>query len=271
MNRLIRRKLTMARRALEFAQANPSTDASWTGVVSRLGELVDRADALDQEERQGRADRRTAVATRRELRDRIHTDYLRHLVTTAGVAFKDAAAVPKEFRLPRNGGPYLQFGGAAHAMLAAASPIRDQLVAAGLGETLLDELTQALAEFDAATAAETSGRRVHMTARSAMEELSQELVEQVRLLDGLLRPRIRKDPELGPPWERIHTLEGPERAGRTPVVGIIGPAAGDEMLIPAAASQGGAGSAEGSAVQESPAVEATQDDVPEEEGQRNVS
>ncbi len=259
MNRLIRRKLTMARRALEFAQANPSTDASWTGVVSRLGELADRADALDQEQTQGRAARRTAVASRRALRDRIRADYLRHLVTTAGVAFKDATAAPKEFRMPRNGGPtYQQFGSAAHAMLTAATPIRDQLVSAGLGETLLDELTTALAEFDAANAAERSARRVHMTARSAIEELGHALVEQVQLLDGLLRPRIRKDPTLAPPWERIRTLEGPERAGRAQVVGAIGPAPGDEMVIPAADAV-------------APAAEEVQGDAPEGEGQRNVS
>jgi hypothetical protein len=232
MKRLVRRKLTMAGRVRDFTRTYPSTDASWTGVVSRLEELLARAGALEQVERQGRADRRTASATRRELRDRIQADYLRHLVTTAAVAFKDDLAVPREYRLPRLNGPYRVFGATAHGMLAAAQPIRDRLITAGLGETLLDDLTAALTEFDAATEADAASRRSHMVARGELEDVADQITEQVKLLDGLMRPRIRREPALRDAWERISTLEGPARAGRKPVVGTIGPAPGNEMVMP---------------------------------------
>jgi hypothetical protein len=232
MKRLVRRKLTMAGRVRDFTRTYPSTDASWTGVVSRLEELLTRAGELELVERQGRADRRTASATRRAVRDRIQADYLRHLVTTASVAFKDDPAVPKVYRLPRLNGPYRVFGATARAILTAAQPVRDRLVAAGLGETLLDELAAALAEFDAATEADAASRRAHMVARGELEELADQIGEQVKLLDGLMRPRIRREPALKEAWERISTLEGPDRASRTPVVGAIGPAPGNEMVTP---------------------------------------
>jgi hypothetical protein len=49
---------------------------------------------------------------------------------------------------------------------------------------------------------------------------------------SLMRPRIRREPALKEAWERISTLEGPERASRTPVVGAIRPPPGNEMVMP---------------------------------------
>lgn len=236
MKRLIRRKLTMAGRVRDFARTYPSTDASWTGVVSRLEELLTRAGALEQVERQGRASRRTAQATRRELRARLHADYLRHLITTVAVAFQGDPAVPREFHLPRLNGPYHVFGATAHAMHSAAEPLSDRLIAAGLGETLLADLAAGLTAFDEAVEAEAASRRAHMVARGELEEIADQIGAQVRLLDGLLRPRIRKEPGLKDAWDRIHTLEGPEKFSRNRVVGAIGPAAADEMVMPADAA-----------------------------------
>ena len=47
----VRRKLTMAARALSFTRANPPSDASHTAVVTRLEERLARADALALQER----------------------------------------------------------------------------------------------------------------------------------------------------------------------------------------------------------------------------
>lgn len=215
MDRLIRRKLTMARRALEFARAYPSTDASWSGVVSRLEELLSRADTLALTERQGRADRATASRARRELRARIHADHLRHLGATAEVAFKEELAVPGGFRVPRGNAPYLAFIAAARAMHAAGEGARERLIAVGLGETLLDDLRVALGELEQVGEVATTSRRSHMVARGELRELGDALTEQVRLLDGLLRPRLRQEPGLRDTWERIRTLEGPTRASRS--------------------------------------------------------
>ena len=52
-------------------------------------------------------------------------------------------------------------------------------------------------------------------ARGELRELGDALTEQVRLLDGLQRPRLRQEPGLRDTWERIRTLEGPTRASRS--------------------------------------------------------
>lgn len=255
----------MASRALAFTREHPSTDASWAGVVTRLEELLAKAGELEARERDGRSDRRTATAARRVLRDRIQAEMLRHLVTTAGEAFKDEVAVPGEYRLPALNGPYRTFGAAARELLVAAVPVRDRLVAAGLGETLLDDLAEALAEFDAAGQAADAARVVHVTARAGLEEVTEQVVVQVRLLDGLLRPRFRREPELRDAWESASSVDGPALASRRPagpVVGQIGPAPGNEMMLPSTpATEEGATSPE----------DAEPASPPVNEGRRDVS
>jgi hypothetical protein len=267
MRRLVRRKLAMAGRALGFVRGHPSTDASWAGVVGRLEELLTRARELEATEREGRSDRRTATAARRALRERIQAEMLRHLVTTAGEAFKGEVAVPGEYRLPALNGPFRTFGAAARELHAAALPVRDRLVVAGLGETLLDDLAQALAEFDAAGAAADAARVVHVTARAGLEEVTEQVMVQVRLLDGLLRPRFRREPGLREAWESASSVDGPIVAARRPagpVVGQIGPAPGNEVLLAPAAEAV-------TPVQEVPQSVEEPAAPPDDEGRRDVA
>ncbi len=254
MDRNVRRKLAMAGRVLEFARTNPSEGESWTGVVTRLEELLSRAGLVEVAEQEGRLGAREARARRRELRDRIHREMVRHLVNTVEVAFKGDPARRKGFDLPRMNGPYQRYVSLAKATLARALPVRDELVAAGLGETLLDDLGQALDAFDAADADAVVKRREHVAARQALLSLIDEVMDQVTLLDGLLRPRFRTDAELAGTWELVRAVDGPERAGRNQVVGAIGPAA---------AAQGGVNLPESS--------EAVQDGEPQDgEEQRDA-
>lgn len=79
----------MAHRALDFAAAHPSTDASYTALVGRLQERLARSDALSIQQRDGHTGEGAAVAHREALRCTMQQVQLRHLVGVAEMAVKD--------------------------------------------------------------------------------------------------------------------------------------------------------------------------------------
>jgi hypothetical protein len=206
----VRRILAMAVRARSFDRANPSTDASYIGVAARLEELITRADALVVQEREGKLGERGASARRRQLRRRI-TELLRHLVRVAEVAAKERPELADQFKLSRES-PYKDFITGAKAMLAKATEERELFVKKGLGETLLEELGQLVTQFDAETDSVHSSRRAHVGARADLGTVSDEIVEQVNLLDGLNRQRFRDDAERLAAWESARNIVGPFEA-----------------------------------------------------------
>jgi hypothetical protein len=196
----VRRKLTMAARALSFTRANPPSDASHIAVVSRLEERLARADALALQERQGRAAARTAVEARRVLRRRMHLGPVRHLVRTAQVAAKDGPMLDGDFQLPALHGPYRSFHVAVRSLLGAATANRERLVQGGLGETLLDDLTTLLAEFERQTDAVFVARSTHIGARAELVSVTDDALDLVGLLDGIHRGRFADDAEKLAAW-----------------------------------------------------------------------
>jgi hypothetical protein len=202
----IRWKLSMAARALEFSRANPSTDASHVGVVTRLGEQLTRADALAIQERDGRLIARNAVERRQVIRRTLEQQTLRHLMRVATAAARENPTAAGLFALPRHPGPYRTFITSARAMLTAATAHRDLLIQHGLGETTIEYLTGALAEFETATANQHAGRREHVAARAELINVANECVELVGLLDGLNRARYEDDAPLLAAWESARNL-----------------------------------------------------------------
>jgi hypothetical protein len=205
-----RRTLSMAARALHFAKANPSTDASHQAVVTRLEERLASADALALQERDGKFGERDATARKTALRTSIRQELLRHLVRTVQAAAKTTATVPAgDFALPDPSIAHRAFATDAKAMLAAALPLREALLPHGLGETTLDDLGRALAEFEALTESAHLGRRQHVDGRAALNAAAAECHEIVGLLDGIMRQRFKGQPGLLAAWKSARNVVGP--------------------------------------------------------------
>lgn len=100
-----------------------------------------------------------------------------------------------EFRFPRNVS-HQAFLATARRMLEKATTVKDQLVSEGMSASLLDDLTAALAEFENTLEAWRTGRREHVGASADLEAVSAEIIERVRLLDGLVRYRLGDNAEL---------------------------------------------------------------------------
>ena len=217
MDRMVRRKLTMMGRTLDFVRAHPSTDASWAALATRTEELVSLADTLTVQERDGLVGERAAATRRRELRLQMQ-EMLRHLVRVAEAASTTNPVLLGEFEMPNPDGPHRVFLGASKGILTAAMPHRDLFVTFGLGESLLDNLTSALAAFEVATADFNAGRREHVGARAQLIATADSCMELVNRLDGLVRTRFRNDAAQLAAWESARNVEGPVRGRQGAVI-----------------------------------------------------
>jgi hypothetical protein len=205
----IRRKMAMADRALDFAAAHPSTDASYNALVARLKDRLARADQLAIQQREGQTLKHAAVTRRDALRESIERVQLRHLVGVAYLASKEHPELAELFPPVPTSGPHKNLITAAKGMLAAAQPQKELFVSLGLGDTFLDDLTQAIADFDKATEEAHTGTRDHVGAGADLLVAADDCVKLTLLLDGLYKLRFRNDPESLAAWKSARNVVGP--------------------------------------------------------------
>ena len=112
-------------------------------------------------------------------------------------------------------------------LLAKANEQRDLLVSHGMQPSLLDDLGSALADFEKTLEASRTGRREHMGATADLTAVAAEIVEQVHILDGLMRYRFRDNAELTAEWAGARNMLGPfkQQKPATPEPNVVKPAA----------------------------------------------
>jgi hypothetical protein len=216
MNRVVRRIVEMAGRVLGFSRAHPSAEASYASVIGRLEELVARIRALAVQQQDGYRASRSATARRRAVRERVHHEMLRHLVTVAQAAAAEAPALTQRFRLPPTNATTATFATIARGMLQEALASREVLLKHGLSGSLLDELAAALDEFDALVTASAEARLVHVGASAELERVCAEVLDVVELLDGLNRYRFGREGELAAAWASAKRVTPSGRGAEPP-------------------------------------------------------
>ena len=208
MNTRNRRRLEMGKRALSSSNAHPHTSAGYVAAVGRLADLIGRAEQLDAQQRDGLLAVRSANARKRDLRRQVRRAHLEHVENVAAVAAKEAPELDGKFVINPRGTSYLAFRTAARSMQAEALSHKEVLVTHGLVDTVLDDLGTALDEFDQAIAQATEGRQAHVTASAELDVVADEIVQIVRVLDGVNRVRFASDPELLAAWESASNVIG---------------------------------------------------------------
>ena len=216
MNSMVRRKLDMASRVREFTRAHAGSDPGYPTVLARLDELLPRAEAIAARQHQGRVAARGAQAGRMELRRELHSQLMHYLVAVGSFAAKDQAELSERFKLPDINATNQAFLTSVKALLVAAEGQRDLLAKQGLVLTSLDEIRRMVADFEAAGETARTARRDHIGARADLEVIATELVEQVKVLDGITRYRFGKDPEVMVEWKAARQLLGLPQNGATP-------------------------------------------------------
>ena len=191
----------MAVRVRDYSRAHPSADASYASVLSRLESSITRMEELAGQQQGGYLSKHSSTVRRQELRRRLHGGLLRHLVTIAEDAASEDPAITEMFTLPPANATNHAFQTLARKMLEQGQAQKELLAKHGLAEKLLDDLTAAVAEFDASVAETNEGLQDHVLARAEMDKLSAEVKQLVGMLDGLNRYRFDRDPQLLAAWE----------------------------------------------------------------------
>jgi hypothetical protein len=209
-----------------FCRAHPSEDPGYATVLGRFEERLTRAEAMAARQHDGLASAKSARGRRAELRRVVHFQLLRYLVTVGGIAARTRTELAARFKLPDSHANNRSFLTSVRSMLAMAEAQKEALVSEGMTPTLLEELGKMLTEFDAASEAARAARLDHIGARADLEEVTAELLEAVKVLDGINRWRFGKDPELLVEWNAARHVPG--AGSRVSPRGPEGPVAGGE-------------------------------------------
>jgi hypothetical protein len=227
MNAKARRKVEMGSRVLNFSRAHPDASPGYAAALSRLEDRLTRAELLATQQREGIFEVRAATAQKRDLRRTMRRTQLMHLASVAEVAAKEMPQLAQKFVVAPEGTAYLAFRTAARSLVAEAQNQKELLVKHGLVDAVLESLVGALDQFDQAVEQGTEGRRAHVGASAELDAVADEIVQIVKVMDGLNRFRFAEDSESLAAWESSSNTFGPPRStGLKPPAGVeIKPAA----------------------------------------------
>jgi hypothetical protein len=209
--------MDMAVRVREFSRAHPSADPNYASVLARLEDGVVRLEMLAKQQEGGYMVSRSSVEKRRALRRRLRDELLRHLVTVAEVAAEESPGIMPRYRMPAGNASNATFQALARKLLDNGQADKELLARHGLSQRLLDDLAQALTQYDASVEESSLGRRDHVAARAELNAVSREILNLVELLDGLNRYRFGAGSATLAAWESArNVVSGPRSAEPEP-------------------------------------------------------
>ena len=218
----------MGARALEFSRKHPDAGPGYDASVARLENLLNRAAQLEAQQREGILLSRAANARKKELRMDLKQGLLGHLVSVAEAASAEAPELSQKFILPQTTQSYGAFRAAARGIEAEAQSRKELLVKHGLSETGLQALTQSLDEFDAMVKQGSDSRIAHVGASFELNEVANEVVQVVKVMNGLNHHRFARDGELHASWQAAsNVVATPHPADQKAGPAVSPPAAGD--------------------------------------------
>ena len=218
MNAQLRRRLEMAERVRDFLRAHQVEGVVEGAALTRLDELVARAQALEAQQRAGMLAARGSRERRVEVRHALQSKLLLYLSAVGSVAAGEDRELGARFRLPKVG-PNQAFASMARGMLEAATANKDALVSRGMTETLLTDIATEIEEFEQTLETTRTGRRDHVGASADLQAVMAEISGQMRVLNGIVLYRFGDNAELMGAWLSVHSIFGPLRSNGKPESG----------------------------------------------------
>jgi hypothetical protein len=228
MNAKTRSKLNMGDRALNFSRAHPDASSGYAAALTRLEQLLTRAERLTRIQQEGISQRLAANGRKRALRRQMSRTQLRHLATVAKVAAREVPELAGKFSFKSRPRPYRAFRALAGTLVAEAQTQKEVLVKHGLADMVLDGLVQSLDQFDQASTESTDALRAHVSARVELDIIGDEVVESVEVMDTLNRFRFANEPEIVAEWDSVSNVIGPPHPATDKPVTPGQPSAGGE-------------------------------------------
>ena len=164
----------------------------------------------------GRSEVHAATARKRELRQLIRKAHLDHLINVARLASVEEPELIQKFAFPQEATTYRAFHAVADTMAAEADSRKDLLVKHGLSEEVLSGLKVALDQFQTAVEQGSAGRIAHVGANAELEDATDEMVQVVKVMNGLIRIRFANQSQPLAAWESATNVFGPIRPSTEP-------------------------------------------------------
>jgi hypothetical protein len=219
MRAVTRRKLEMGQRVLEFSRKHSDPSAGYAAATARLQDRLTRADQLARQQVDGKAEIKVATGRKRELRRLMLQAHLDHLANVAEIASVEEPELLRKFAFPADATTYLAFRAAASSMAAEAESRKELLMKHGLSEDVLNGLKTTLDHFELALEQSAAGRLAQVGATAELVTVADEVVQIVKVMNGLVRIRFSNQGELLAAWESAANVFATPRAEEKPVVG----------------------------------------------------
>jgi hypothetical protein len=213
----IRRKLDMAVRVRDFCQSHPDPNEGYILAVARLDVCIRRADAMAEQQIQGRQVVAGAVRTITDLREELYAG-LSLLAGLMPVASAEDPGLSGAILRPDIHGSHDRF--VTFCRVAAETAQRQQELFSRLGmpPEFLEQFRTLLDRYDEMINQHHAGRGAHVGATAELSAVTDEIMRLVRQLDALNRFRFKHDPELLAAWKSARDVAWPRR-GRNNVSG----------------------------------------------------
>jgi hypothetical protein len=216
MNAKSRRQIEMGRRVVGFIRQHPDQSPAFVAAVVRLQDRLNRALQLAQQQLDGRSEVHAATARKADLRKLMLKAHLDHLINVARIAAIDDPELLQKFTFPEDATTYLAFQTAASGLAAEAESRKELLMKHGLSEDVLSDLKVNLDQFQVAVEQDAAGRLAHVGASAELITVSEELVQVVKVMNGLVHIRFANQPEVLAAWESASNVFGPIRLESKP-------------------------------------------------------
>jgi uncharacterized protein (UPF0210 family) len=223
----------MGYRVLEFSRHYPEASPGFVAAAARLQERLNRAEQLARQQNDGRSEVRVATARKRELRRLIRQAHLDHLANVAEIASAEEPEILRKFVFPPDATTYQAFQTAAAGIAAEAESRKELLMKHGLSEEVLNGLKVALEQFQAAVEQGEAGRLAHVGASAELVVVSEQVVQIVKVMNGLVRILFGNQRDTMAAWESASNVVAPTRTPeptlpttpQAPAAGDVRPAA----------------------------------------------
>lgn len=232
MTDYISRVLDMVLRVLVFLHANPLDTPAFTANLALLEAGAARLKELADMERSGHVEASAAVIGKKEGKANI-LDGLNFLSRVAMVATREMPEMPVRLTMPKpNSGAQKLITG-SRVVVTQARAQQELLTKYGMTTGFLDELTLSIDQYEKAVNTKSSGVNTHIGAAAEMESVTREITRLVKVIDAVLRRRLRNDPQKRAAWKAARTIvrhtpkpaEDPAETPTPPKAGSESPAA----------------------------------------------
>jgi hypothetical protein len=205
MTDYISRVFDMVLRVLVFLRANPLDTPAFTANLALLEAAAARLQDLADLERSGHIEASAAVIGKKQGKADI-LDGLNFLGRVAVVATREVPEMPVRLTIPKpNSGAQKLITG-ARAVVTQARDQQELLTKYGMTTGFLDELTVSINQYEKAVNTKSSGVNMHIGAAAEMESVTSEITRLVKVIDAVMRRRLRNDPQKRAAWKAARTV-----------------------------------------------------------------